>query len=216
MSKWKIPPVLALSAVLIAPPDAAAQDSANTSPSVTRVEPFQRLSEARTGSLLTPTAVPPADSPATMSPRDFCPVALDMCRKFWPLVGHFLNNPGIPVRDRELLILRTAYLKRVDYEWGQHYDIARRIGMTAEELARVTQGPDAPGWAAFDATLLRAVDELHSHHFISGATWESLAERYDDRQLVEVVLTVGNYSMLGMFFNALGVQSVPGLAKVPD
>ena len=216
MSKWKILPVLALSAVLIAAPDATAQSSANTSPPVTRVEPFQPPSDARTGPLLGRTAVPPRGSPATMSPRDFCPDAVDMCRKFWPLVAHFLNNPGIPVRDRELLILRTAFLKRVDYEWGQHYAIAQRIGMSNEELERVTQGPDAPGWAAFDATLLRAVDELHSRHFISSATWEALAERYDDRQLVEVVLTVGNYSMLGMFFNALGIQSVPGLAKVPE
>ena len=50
-------------------------------------------------------------------------------------------------RDRELLILRTGYLCRSDYEWAAHAALGLRIGLTNEELSRITRGPDAAGWS---------------------------------------------------------------------
>ena len=69
--------------------------------------------------------------------------------------------------------------------------MGQNAGLTDEEIQRITRGPDAPGWSDFDATLLRAADELHRSRFISEATWNGLADRYTQDQLVEVVLIVG-------------------------
>ena len=77
-------------------------------------------------------------------------------------------------------------------------------------------GPDAPGWSDFDALLLRAADELHTSRFISEATWNGLADRYTQDQLVEVVLIVGNYTQLTMFQNTLGVQLPPDTQGLPE
>jgi alkylhydroperoxidase family enzyme len=131
--------------------------------------------------------------------------------------GHFLNSNKIPARDRELLILRTAYLARAEYIWGSHHNTyATKAGLAKEEVARVTQGPDAKGWSEADATLLRAVDELHAGRFITDATWTALARRYNDRELLEVILTVANYTTLGMYFNSIGAQMEPGQTGFPD
>jgi len=159
---------------------------------------------------------PPADAKGSR-PSQACPNTLEMCRKFWALARHFLDSPTIPVRDRELLVLRTAYLSRVDYEWGHHYGTyGPKAGLTQEEISRLMHGPDAKGWSPFDAALLRAADELHAMRFITEPTWKALATRYTDQQLVEVVLTVGNYTLLGMYFNSLGVPVEPGHSRVPD
>jgi alkylhydroperoxidase family enzyme len=58
---------------------------------------------------------------------------------------------------------------------------------------------------------LRAADELHDESCISERTWEVLASRYDDRQLIEVVMVVGHYHLVAFTLNSLGVQPEPGL-----
>ena len=66
--------------------------------------------------------------------------------------------------------------------------------------------PDAPGWDPFDATLLRAADELHHDATLSDATWAALAGRYDERQMIELPMLVGHYHLVAFTLNALGVQ----------
>ncbi len=133
--------------------------------------------------------------------------------KRWLVFGnHILHKSTLPPRERELLILRIGWLCRAEYEWGQHVVIGRRAGLTDDEINRIKEGPDAPGWDEFDAVLLRAVDELHAHAFISDAVWESLAARYDAQQLLDLIFTVGQYNLVSMALNTLGVQLDEGIA----
>src|SRR4029077_9754992 len=76
--------------------------------------------------------------------------------------AHVLLKSTLPARDRELLILRTGWLCRSEYEWGQHVVIARGSGISEAEIDNVTIGPEHPDWNRFDAALLRAADELHA------------------------------------------------------
>ncbi len=116
------------------------------------------------------------------------------------------NASTLPPRDRELLILRTGWLCRAEYEWGHHVKIGKAAGLTDTEIARIKVGPSAPGWQPFDATLLRAADELHTRAFISDATWSALSERYNTKQLIDAVFAVGQYTMVCMALNSFGVQ----------
>jgi len=126
-------------------------------------------------------------------------------RKWMPFGGKLLAGK-IPGRDRELLILRTGWNCGSAYEWAQHVRIARASGLGDDEIARVRRGPDAEGWAPFDALLLRAADELHADACVSDATWAALAERYDERQLIELPMLVGHYHLVAFTLNSLGVQ----------
>ena len=81
---------------------------------------------------------------------------------------------------------------------------------------RATADPDAPGWAPFDRTLLTAADELADDACITDETWAALAERYDERQLIEVPMLVGQYHMVAFTLNSLGVQREPGVPGLPD
>ncbi len=175
---------------------------------VTRVAPHDRLTGPRI-------ALP--EDPGEASPlRQLCPEATDTCRNYWAYTIHFVNNYAIPLRDKELLILRTAWLSRGDYIWGRHNLMGQSAGLTEEQIRRITAGPDAPGWEDFDRALLRAADELHTSRFISHATWDKLAERYTEDQLREVVLIVGNYTQLAMFQNTLGALLEPDVEGLPD
>lgn len=133
--------------------------------------------------------------------------------KKWLVFGnHILNKSTLPPRERELLILRVGWLCRAEYEWGQHVVIGKMAGLTDDEIDRVKEGPDAPGWSEFDAMLLRAVDELRAQSFISDAVWEALAATYDTRQLLDLIFTVGQYNLVSMALNTLGVRLDEGVA----
>jgi alkylhydroperoxidase family enzyme len=126
------------------------------------------------------------------------------------------SETSLPPATRELLILRTAFLVGAEYEWGHHVEYARAAGLTSEEIARIARGPDAAGWSEERRAVLRAVDELRREAFITERTWSLLAKRYNTRQLIEIVFTVGGYTMTGLAINSFGIQLEPGYPSFPD
>jgi 4-carboxymuconolactone decarboxylase len=136
--------------------------------------------------------------------------------KRWLVFGnHVLSKSTLSARDRELLILRTGWNCHAEYEWGQHVIIGKLAGLGDEEIDRITRGPDAPGWDPFEATLLRAADELHRDSRIGDATWSALGARYGTQQLMDLVFTVGQYTLVSMALNSFGVQLDDGIAGFP-
>ena len=129
---------------------------------------------------------------------------------------HILGGSTLPPRDRELLILRIGFLCGSEYEWGQHTRIAKTVGVTDEEILRVIEGPDADGWSPFDSALLRAVDELHSDSEVSDLTWNELATRYDTKQLMDTVFTVGQYNLVSMALRSFRVPLDEGVQGFPQ
>lgn len=127
--------------------------------------------------------------------------------KRWSAFGStLLYRSELSARERELLILRTAWHCKAHYEWSYHVPLGLRSGITPEEVTRVTEGPAAPGWDDGDAALLRAADELHADAVISATTWAELAKRYEPAQLVEIPMVVGQYHLVAFTLNSLGVQ----------
>ncbi len=121
--------------------------------------------------------------------------------------GSYLQRDShLPPRTRELLILRTAWNARSEYEWAHHAGFAREAGFTAAEIARVAQGPAAAGWSEEQGALLRAADELRRETFIADSTWNTLSKYYDTPCLLEIIYTVGGYAMTAMAINSLGIQ----------
>lgn len=122
-----------------------------------------------------------------------------------------LNSPVLERRPRELMVLRVGWRTGSVYEWAQHVRLAPRFGITPEEVEAITLGADADVWSPLEKDLLLATDELLDHYRISDDTWKRLAEQLDERQLMEVVFTVGTYTCLAMAFNSFGLQLDPGL-----
>ncbi len=129
-------------------------------------------------------------------------------RRWLPFGGKLMAGK-LPARDRELLILRTGWNCRSDYEWAQHVRIARAVGVTEDEIGRVRSGGQAgedEGWSGLDALLMQAADELHGDACLSDATWAALADHYDEQQLIELPMLVGHYHLVAFTLNSLGVQ----------
>ena len=169
--------------------------------------PYQIEVPARERSLVAP-RVDPIEGPGLRVGRTFArhPRVAETRRgnsnyvnRVSPLTPHY----------RELLILRIGWNCQSVYEWAKHVGSvgrARDHGLMPE---RIAAGPDAPGWDAFEIAHLDAADEIYRDGIVSDATWTALAQRYDTREMMSVLMTVANYRLVSMSLNAFGVQPQP-------
>jgi 4-carboxymuconolactone decarboxylase len=123
---------------------------------------------------------------------------------------------ALPAREREIAVLRTGWLCRSGYEWTQHVPIGRRAGLTDAEITAIKVGAAGEDWSEADRAILTASDELHADHFISNGTWAALKAHFSDKQCMDLVFTVGQYTQVSMILNSFGVQLDPGQTLDPD
>ena len=126
-----------------------------------------------------------------------------LIKEFLKFNVHLLFRSTLPARERELAILRVAHRTNSEYEWFQHVRMGKNEGLTDGDIAAVRRGEAAD---EFDRTVLAGVDELMDKFELSDATWAALGERWDDRQRMDFVFTIGCYITVAMALKTFGVE----------
>lgn len=121
-------------------------------------------------------------------------------------MGTALYNGLLPPLERELAILRVGWLCGAPFEWGQHVGIAQRLGMTSDVIERARIGSSAGGWTEHEHAILTGVEELLAHKVLSNETWDTLARTWDEPQLIEFPVLVGQYVATAFLQNTLRVR----------
>lgn len=127
----------------------------------------------------------------------------------------FLNRSTIPFREREIIVMRAAWHAQGVYEFGHHVKHAIAAGLTHDEIARLTHNGHAD-WSDDDAVLIDLVDEIEGRANVSDETWAKLQARFDEDQLVELLLIPSYYRMVCTFLNATAIPVEPGVPGWPD
>ncbi len=126
-------------------------------------------------------------------------------RPWLRFAGRLMPGGVLPRADSELLILRVAHTTGCEYEWAHHQRLALTAGLSAADVLRVREAPDAPGWSERQRLLLCAADELLTQRTLSAPAWSALRPLLSDAQLIELCMLVGHYEMLAMTLNSLKV-----------
>ena len=132
-------------------------------------------------------------------------------RKWLVFANYILVRSTLDPRVRELAVLRVGWRCDAPYEWGQHVVVGRAVGLSDDDIRRVAEGPDVPGWTAAEVAVLRATDELHDRSTITDATWAELGEHFTDEQILDLVFLVGNYHIVSFALNACRVARDDGV-----
>jgi 4-carboxymuconolactone decarboxylase len=120
-----------------------------------------------------------------------------------PYTNYLLNESSLSVRQRELLVLRVAWLGGSQPLWSAYAPAGTRAGL---DVKRIAQGASQPGWDPLEADLLRLADQLYRNSSVTSATWEALSGRLDMFHLMDAVETVNHFIVLSMIYNSFGVQ----------
>jgi 4-carboxymuconolactone decarboxylase len=123
-------------------------------------------------------------------------------------------RPAVPARDREIGVLRNAWLLGAPYEWGEHVDMGKRFGVSEEEVERTKVGSAAPEWNDHERAICKAVEELRDDAMIADATWATLMQTWDGKQMMEFLNIIGEYTQTAYVQNSLRLNLAatnPGL-----
>ena len=188
------------------------QPDAGNSDRIPTDVPYRVAVPNREAALTTP-RVEPVAGPGLAITRTFARhPALAAARKE---LSYINQQAKLDPRYRELVILRTGWNTRSEYEWAQHvgsFGRGREMGLPIENIAR---GPDAPGWTPIEQALLTAADELYRDSFISERTWSNLSAHLDTVTIVNALISAAQYRQVAIALNAFGVPSEPGDERFP-
>jgi len=128
----------------------------------------------------------------------------ELASRMRPLGAGILGPKAtVPPRLREVMIDRTCAVTGAEYEWGVHAAaFGAAVGLTDEQLRSTVHGSwrDAC-WSPEEAAVFRLADELHHTSAVSDELWAELAARFDERQILELLVTAGWYHVIAYVCN---------------
>lgn len=181
-----------------------------------RIAPLDGPYEPGIGDLLAKTT--PPDAPNT--PVLFRVLARNqkLLERLMATGGHFFDHGStLSVRDREIVITRTAARCGCEHEWGVHVTLFAAAAGLDEAAVRhtVAYPPDPDAWAPNEIALIEMVDGLHAKATLDDETYAALATHYDEAQIIELIALCGWYRTLSYLCNALRVPLEPWQARLP-
>lgn len=123
------------------------------------------------------------------------------------MAGHLFFKNSLTSRHREIIVLRITWRCRSDYEFINHLEIARnRNLMSEDEMLDLTRDTPELAWSREEAALISATNEIAETTEMSDETWGVLNETLSIPQIMDLVMTVGGYTLNSMACNSLTVD----------
>ena len=129
-----------------------------------------------------------------------------LLRRVNSLGGYFVVHGSIPVREREIAILRTAARAGCEYELAHHRRLAAEAGLDGDEIEAAIDPAITHEWATADRAVLRIADELFERDAVADDSWDALADPFGDVGRLELLVLVGYYRMLAGVLNTVRVE----------
>ncbi len=133
-------------------------------------------------------------------------------RGLFELGAVFLTFGKLPIRLRELVIMRVAWRSGSAYEWAQHWRLGHKVDIPDDDLVAVRDGAGHSGFDAAEQVALTATDELFDDGVVSGDTWDRCVEILGGTDAAtELVALVGYYRMISGFLRSVDVPLEDGV-----
>jgi 4-carboxymuconolactone decarboxylase len=126
---------------------------------------------------------------------------------------HLLTTTTLPLRLRQIAILRTGWLQHSRYIWSSHIGVSLRRDIEPGIFEPIKVGASSAYWTAPERAVLRAVEQLRERADLDDATWAELSSHLDTRQCMDLLFTVGTYMLLALSYNAIRMQLEPELEE---
>jgi len=123
------------------------------------------------------------------------------------LIHTILAEADLDFGLRALVILRVTQRCQARYAWVQYVAIAKAIGVGDSQIEALEQG-NAPS-GVFDRReriVLAFTDEVLDSTRVSAHTFAQAREEFSARELVELLLTIGYFRMIGGLLTTLDIE----------
>jgi 4-carboxymuconolactone decarboxylase len=134
----------------------------------------------------------------------------ELAEKVDALGAYCRFDSNINERLRELSLLIAARHFDAQYSWNAHHKKAIENGVSAESLKELASN-QVPHFARADEQLLYTfATQILGDHFVDQQTFDAALAEWGEAGVVDIIGSLGNYSMLAMLLNTFEVDLKPG------
>lgn len=127
---------------------------------------------------------------------------------FRSFLGSLWTDSGLSDRERELVILASAHEAGSRYEWHQHVNIARGVGIDDDEIAAIGSSDTEP--LSGDETTLIEYARAVVRGEVDAVAHDEIAALYDDETVVGIAATASGYDALSGVIDAVDLELESG------
>ena len=127
---------------------------------------------------------------------------------------HLLSTNTLPVKQRQIAIMRTAWICEATYMWSSHLSTSVRCGLPPDIFRPIQVGADDPYFTEFERVVIRATEDLVNHRKVSDGNWRALMKEWNPQQMLDFLFTVGAYVTVAGVMRSTGVQRNPELLEL--
>jgi 4-carboxymuconolactone decarboxylase len=149
----------------------------------------------------------------------------ELAEKVEALGAYCRFESSLDLRLRELSLLIAARHFDAQYSWNAHIGKAADAGVSRESLQALAENKE-PGFTRRDEDIVYQFStQILGEHFVSDETFAAALEEFGEQGVVDLIGSLGNFSMLAMLLNTFQVDlqaveppfpDVRGYARVPD
>jgi len=119
---------------------------------------------------------------------------------------HLLSSSTLPVKERQIAIMRTAWICKATYIWSSHLNTSLLCGLSSDMFRPIQAGADDPYFTEFERSVIRATEEFVRDHEVSSSSWDALSSHWNEQQMLDFLFTVGTYVLTAGVMRSTGVQ----------
>jgi 4-carboxymuconolactone decarboxylase len=127
---------------------------------------------------------------------------------------HLLSTNTLPVKQRQIAIMRAAWICKATYMWSSHLNTSVRCGLQPDMFRPIQVGADDPYFTEFERVVIRATEELVNDRQVSDGNWWALMKEWNNQQMLDFLFTVGAYVTVAGVMRSTGVQRNPDLLEL--
>lgn len=140
----------------------------------------------------------------------------ELANAFSPLNIHLLSNNTLPVKLRQIAIMRTAWITKAVYMWSSHLQTSVSCGLSPEMYGPIQRGADDPYFTDFERVVIRATEDLVHDRKISDDNWNALRAEWNEKQVLDFLFTVGCYVMIAGVMRSTGAERQEDLLELAE
>ena len=124
--------------------------------------------------------------------------------------GALLTKQQLDPALREIVILQVAHIEGGEYEWVQHVSIGLAVGVTQGQIDAIQANRfEADCFSDRDRATMKLVEDVVNKVRASEESVRTAAKFLSPREMVEVMLTIGNYMMAARLTETMRVEIDP-------
>jgi alkylhydroperoxidase family enzyme len=129
-----------------------------------------------------------------------------ICRDWNRMGTSILMKGDFPKKLLELAIIRVGEIGQAPYELTAHRALGMRFGLTQEQINDIGDWKPSSQFDEDERLVLQYTDEVALNYRVPDVLFSQIAERFNEKEIVELTVAIGFYGMVARTLEALQVD----------